>query len=115
MPDGIKKSLSSAKITFKETSKMKFNDCDVIYATRIQKERFPDPQEYEKVKDTFVLDLENTSKFKEGAILMHPLPRVTEIKPEVDSKPFARYFEQARNGIPVRMTLLCLVSGVRFW
>ncbi|MFH1722064.1 MAG: aspartate carbamoyltransferase [Candidatus Altiarchaeota archaeon] len=115
MPDAQKKSLTSAKIKFKETPKLDFDDCDVIYATRIQKERFPDPLEYEKVKDAFILDKQNTQKIKKDAILLHPLPRVNEISPELDSAPFAHYFIQAKNGIPVRMTILCLVSQVKFW
>jgi len=115
MPDAIKKSLSSSKIKFKESSNLIFNDCDVIYATRIQKERFPDPLEYEKVKDAFILDMDNTAKLKKRAILMHPLPRVNEIHPDLDKTSYARYFDQARNGVPVRMTLLSLVSKVKFW
>lgn len=115
MPEGVKKQLKKARIKTKETTKLAFDDCDVIYATRIQKERFPDPLEFEKVKDAYVLGKDTTKNTKKGAILLHPLPRVNEIEAGIDELPLARYFEQARNGVPVRMTVLALVSGVRFW
>ncbi|MEM4347731.1 MAG: aspartate carbamoyltransferase [Candidatus Altiarchaeota archaeon] len=114
MPDRILRELKEKKIKVSETSKLNLKDCDVIYATRIQRERFPDPQEYERVKDAYVLDIRILDDLKEDAIIMHPLPRVSEISPELDKTKFAFYFEQAKNGIPVRATLLCLVSGVKF-
>jgi len=95
-----------------ETNKMKIDDLDVLYATRIQKERFPDKQEYERVKDAFILDRERVKKMKDDSILMHPLPRVGEIKPEVDKLPQARYFEQASNGVPARMGIIIKLLGV---
>lgn len=84
---------------------------DVLYATRIQKERFPDPAEYAKVKGSYRIDLETLSDAKKNLIIMHPLPRVDEIAPEVDNTQFARYFQQVRNGIVVRMALLALILG----
>ncbi|MEM2918064.1 MAG: aspartate carbamoyltransferase [Candidatus Altiarchaeota archaeon] len=113
MPDRILRELKEKKIKVSETSKLNLKDCDVIYATRIQRERFPDPQEYERVKDAYVLDIRILDDLKEDAIIMHPLPRVSEISPELDKTKFAFYFEQAKNGIPVRATLLCLVSNVK--
>ena len=86
-------------------------DADVLYVTRIQKERFPDLAEYEKVRGSYVIDLDVLKKAKEDLIVLHPLPRVDEIAVEVDSTPFAKYFEQARNGVVVRMALLALVLG----
>jgi len=86
-------------------------DADVLYVTRIQKERFPDLAEYEKVKGSYVINLEILKNAKEDLIVLHPLPRVDEISVEVDSTPFAKYFEQARNGVVVRMALLALVLG----
>ena len=85
---------------------------DVIYMTRVQKERFGDLAAYDAVKDLFVFDTTTVGKMKSSAILMHPLPRVNEISLEVDSLPQARYFEQARNGVPIRMALIkyCLES-----
>jgi aspartate carbamoyltransferase catalytic subunit len=86
-------------------------ELDVLYVTRIQKERFPDLGEYEKVRGTFAVDLELLRRAKDDLIVLHPLPRLDEIAVEVDSTPFARYFEQARNGVVVRMALLALVLG----
>jgi len=86
-------------------------DADVLYVTRIQKERFPDPAEYQKVAGMFRIDLAMLKDVKRDMIIMHPLPRVTEIAPEVDATEHAMYFEQAFNGVPVRMALLSLVLG----
>ncbi|HIJ00095.1 MAG TPA: aspartate carbamoyltransferase [Candidatus Methanomethylophilaceae archaeon] len=85
---------------------------DVLYVTRIQRERFPDPAEYQKVAGTYRVDREMLREAKKDMIVMHPLPRIDEIAPEVDSTPHAKYFKQAFNGIPVRMALLTLVLGV---
>lgn len=85
---------------------------DVIYDTRIQKERFEDVMHYEKVKDAFVFDTEMVKKMGASSILMHPLPRVNEIHIEVDALPQAKYFEQAANGIPVRMALIAELLGL---
>jgi aspartate carbamoyltransferase catalytic subunit len=86
-------------------------DADVLYATRIQKERFPDAEEYNKVVGTYKINNELLSNAPENLIVMHPLPRVTEIDPEVDSTLHALYFKQAFNGVPIRMALLSLVTG----
>ena len=88
-------------------------DADVLYVTRIQKERFPDAEEYNRVVGTYKIDNDLLTKAKEDIIIMHPLPRVTEINPEVDSTSHAVYFKQAFNGVPVRMALLSLVLGGR--
>jgi aspartate carbamoyltransferase catalytic subunit len=79
---------------------------DVIYMTRVQKERFGDIASYEAVKDAFIFDTDTVQKMHDKAILMHPLPRVNEISLEIDSLPQARYFAQAANGVPVRMALI---------
>ncbi len=86
-------------------------DADVLYVTRIQKERFPDPQEYQSVAGSYRIDLQILRDAKKDVIIMHPLPRVTEIAPEVDRTPYAIYFKQAFNGVPVRMALLSLILG----
>lgn len=86
-------------------------DADVLYATRIQKERFPDAEEYNKVVGSYMINNELLKNAKESLIIMHPLPRITEIDPEVDSTPHAIYFKQAFNGVPIRMALLSLVLG----
>ena len=84
---------------------------DVLYVTRIQKERFPDLAEYAKVKGTYKIELKTLKNAKKDMIILHPLPRVDEIATEVDSTPQARYFQQVWNGIVVRMALLSLVLG----
>jgi len=114
MPKRVVDGLRNKGIDVKETSRLKISNVDVIYVTRIQKERFPDPQEFERVKEAYVLDIDIIDRLKDNAIIMHPLPRISEISPEIDNTKYARYFEQARNGVPVRMALLCLVCGVRF-
>jgi len=84
-------------------------DADVLYVTRIQKERFPDAEEYNRVVGTYKIDNDLLKNAKEDLIIMHPLPRVVEIDPEVDKTPHALYFKQAFNGVPVRMALLSLI------
>jgi aspartate carbamoyltransferase catalytic subunit len=88
-------------------------DADILYVTRIQKERFPDAEEYNRVVGTYQIDLDLLQQAKEDIRIMHPLPRVTEIDPAVDKTPYALYFQQAFNGVPVRMALLSLVLGGR--
>ena len=87
------------------------SDTDILYVTRIQKERFPDPVEYKKVAGIYRVDPKLVSKGPDDMIIMHPLPRVQEIVPEVDALPQAKYFVQAFNGVPVRMALLSMVMG----
>ncbi len=87
------------------------SDVDVLYVTRIQKERFPDPQEYAKVAGTYRIDVPLLRDARKNLIILHPLPRVNEIAPDVDSTPHARYFQQASNGVSVRMALLSLILG----
>jgi len=84
---------------------------DILYATRIQQERFPDPIEYEKLKGVYRLDKSLLSNIKKDMKIMHPLPRVDEVSHELDKTKHALYFEQAANGIPVRKALLALVLG----
>jgi len=86
-------------------------EMDILYVTRIQKERFPDLAEYAKVKGAYKIDLETLKNTKKDMIILHPLPRVEEIAAEVDSTPHAKYFQQVWNGIVTRMALLALVLG----
>jgi len=86
-------------------------DANVLYVTRIQKERFPDAEEYNRVVGMYKVDMDLLKHAKEDLIIMHPLPRVVEIDPEVDKTPHALYFKQAFNGVPVRMALLSLILG----
>ncbi|RQG93859.1 aspartate carbamoyltransferase [Natrarchaeobius chitinivorans] len=81
---------------------------DVLYVTRIQRERFPDESEYQKVAGEYQIDLETLERASDDLTVMHPLPRVDEIAPEIDDTEYAAYFEQAHNGVPVRMALLDL-------
>ena len=81
--------------------------------TRIQKERFPDEDEYIKVAGIYKLIEDDLSSAKAGMIVMHPLPRVNELHASVDSSKHARYFQQAFNGVPTRMALLCRSLGVK--
>ncbi|MBO0708942.1 MAG: aspartate carbamoyltransferase, partial [Candidatus Dormibacteraeota bacterium] len=84
-------------------------EVDVVYQTRIQKERFSSPDDYLQVKGIYRIDADAMLRLPERSIVMHPLPRVDEIAPEVDQDPRAAYFRQARNGMRVRMALLDLV------
>jgi len=81
-------------------------ELDVLYVTRIQKERFPDPAEYERVRGSYRIDAALLRNAKESMIVLHPLPRVDEISLDVDPTPHARYFRQAAYGVPIRMALL---------
>lgn len=87
------------------------SETDVLYVTRVQKERFSALDEYERVKDAFVIDLDTMSRAKSRMIVMHPLPRVSEISIEVDADPRAAYFRQMEYGLYVRMALLAMVLG----
>jgi aspartate carbamoyltransferase catalytic subunit len=87
-------------------------EVDVLYMTRVQKERFANVADYEKVKDSFILTPEHVAKLKGDAIIMHPLPRINEIDPEIDKDSRAAYFRQAQNGLYVRMALLLYVFGL---
>lgn len=88
------------------------NDADVVYMTRIQKERFADEDEYTKVAGAYKLHARDVANVKAEMIIMHPLPRVDEIHPSVDSTRHARYFEQAFNGVVARMALLCRLLNI---
>ena len=88
-------------------------DLDVLYVTRIQQERFPDPMEYERVRNAYRVDRRALELGKKGLSVLHPLPRVREIDPDVDSMEGALYFRQAHNGVTVRKALLALLMGVK--
>lgn len=108
VPKTLKDHLVKSKINFTESEDLNyaFKNADVIYQTRIQKERFTDPEDYKKYFGKFIIDSKSLSKIKPKSIIMHPLPRVNEIAPSVDSDPRAVYFEQAANGVYIRMALL---------
>ena len=101
-----------AKIRTASTLEEVIDETDVLYMTRIQKERFPDLDEYRKVQGVFRVTNNLVANGKKGIIVMHPLPRVNEIDATVDDTPAAKYFEQAANGVPVRMALLADLLGL---
>lgn len=114
MPDYVKQEASRANIPWKEYTNL--DECiaqsDVLYVTRVQKERFESLAEYEAVKDMYIINNDVLKRAKESAIVMHPLPRVNEIDPEVDfDSRRAAYFRQMRYGLFVRMALLTMVLG----
>lgn len=90
-----------------ELSKEAIADADILYMTRVQKERFTDLMEYERVKDTFILRNDMLTDTKPNLRILHPLPRVNEIEQDIDTNPKAYYFQQAKNGLYVREALIC--------
>ncbi|KAF9376463.1 hypothetical protein CPB97_010793 [Podila verticillata] len=114
MPESVKAELSQAGVVVNEYTDLNdvIAESDVVYVTRVQKERFSDLEEYERVKSAYVINNKMMSKAKTQMVVMHPLPRVSEIEPEVDFDQRAAYFRQMRYGLYVRMALLALVSAV---
>lgn len=110
--DTIKEHLHEHNIDYTETDKLQdvLDKADVMYVTRVQKERFDDPQEYEETRGKFIINKQSTATLRKDAIIMHPLPRIDEISTEIDEDPRAKYFEQAHNGVYVRMALLKLLN-----
>jgi len=115
MPEEITSTLKKKGIEIEETEDLEkaASESLLIYMTRIQKERFTDLTEYERVKGQYIVDEEFLRKLKKKITILHPLPRVDEIRPEVDSYSGAAYFRQVRNGVFVRMALLAMVMGKR--
>jgi aspartate carbamoyltransferase catalytic subunit len=112
MPREIVDRLRSKGIEVRETASLAdaIPTCDVLYMTRIQRERFDDPAEYDRLKDAYVLGRDVLAAARDSITIMHPLPRVNEIAADVDDHPGAAYFRQAANGVPVRMALLAMVA-----
>ena len=113
LPATLLQHLQAAGVALHETVSLdgSVEEADVVYVTRVQGERFPSVAEYEAVKDAYVLTTRTAARLKQGAVIMHALPRLNEIAPEVDLDPRAAYFRQARNGLYVRMALLSLLLG----
>lgn len=113
MPEEILTDLSAAgmSVTVHDRIEDALGDADVLYVTRVQKERFADESEFESVKGAYVVAPDTLNEAKERMIVMHPLPRVSEIAMEVDSDPRAAYFRQMEYGMYVRMALLAMVLG----
>lgn len=115
MPKEYKEFLDSKGIEYIETVSLEehLNNCDILYMTRVQQERFTDPIEYERVKDCYSLDAQMLANVKENMKILHPLPRVNEISQDVDETPYAYYFKQAENGLYVRMAIISYLLGHR--
>jgi len=114
LPEYIKGILMKQNIAFDERENLEnsMRELDVLYMTRVQRERFFNEDDYIRLKDTYVLNTEKMAMGKEKMIVLHPLPRVNEISVEVDSDPRAAYFKQAKYGMYVRMALLASILGV---
>ena len=114
MPEEIVSDLRSQGADVVETEDLygSMADADVVYMTRIQKERFADEDEYARCAGAYKLHARHLNEVKQDMIIMHPLPRVDEIDPSVDATRHARYFEQAFNGVVARMALLCRLLGI---
>ena len=115
MPKEYKQFLDIKGIEYIETTSIDeyLNDCDILYMTRVQQERFTDPMEYERVKDVYTLSAGMLTDVKQNMKILHPLPRVTEITQDVDETPYAYYFKQAENGLYVRMAIISYLLGYR--
>jgi len=113
LPEYIKNMLKKQNIGFEERENLEKSmpELDVLYMTRVQRERFFNEDDYIRLKDTYVLNAEKMTAGKEKMIVLHPLPRVNEISVEIDSDPRAAYFKQAKYGMYVRMALLSSVLG----
>ena len=111
MPRDVVQRVQARGVSVRETDDLgrALAESDVVYMTRIQRERFADPAEYDRLKDAYVLTRAGLGKAKPSITIMHPLPRVNEIAADVDDLPGAAYFRQSANGVPVRMALLALL------
>jgi len=115
MPNEYKIHLKSKGIRYFEHAEFTdiINEADIIYMTRVQKERFIDPVEYEKVKNVYILRNEMLKNTKENMRILHPLPRINEIHTDVDSNPKAYYFTQAKNGVYTRMAIIAHLLNLK--
>ena len=113
MPRKYIEMLDRDGIPYRQVSRIEdgLNECDILYMTRVQQERFPDMAEYEKVKDVYRLTASMLGSVRPGMKVMHPLPRVGEIAEDVDNTPYAYYFQQAGGGMYVRMAIISYLLG----
>jgi len=113
MPAEITAELRSLGAEIEETEDVEkaLSVSDIVYVTRVQRERFENPEDYEKVKGVYIINREMINRAKKGITILHPLPRVDEISTDVDDYEGAAYFRQAHNGLYVRMALLTLITG----
>ena len=115
MPGEYKEFLDNKGISYLETASLSehLNDCDILYMTRVQQERFSDPMEYEKVKNVYRLDKSMLGGVRSKMKILHPLPRVGEIAEDVDDTPYAYFYKQAENGMYVRMAIIAYLLGYK--
>ncbi len=115
LPSAVKRYIKENNLTYYQYTDLSdvIPLADIIYMTRIQRERFSDPMEYEKVKNSYILDAEMLHYAKDNAKVLHPLPRVNEITEDVDATAKAYYFQQALNGVYVRQALLAYLLGLK--
>ncbi|TCN67583.1 aspartate carbamoyltransferase [Acetobacteroides hydrogenigenes] len=114
LPNEYKLYLKERGLSFTEETEIgkTVDDADIVYMTRVQRERFSDLMEYEKVKNVYVLKNEMFASSKPNMKILHPLPRVNEISEDVDDNPHAYYFTQALNGVYARMAIMCSILGL---
>ena len=115
LPSSVKMSIKDAGLKYYQYTDLKdiIPTADIIYMTRVQRERFPDPMEYERVKDSCILTADMLKGCKPNMRILHPLPRVNEITTDVDKTPYAYYFQQAQNGVYVRQALMAAILGAK--
>jgi aspartate carbamoyltransferase catalytic subunit len=115
MPEEYKQFLRDKGLEYTETTEIgnAINEADIVYMTRVQRERFTDPMEYERVKNVYVLKNSMLDNTKDNMRILHPLPRVGEIAYDVDQNPKAYYFNQTENGVYTRMAIISYLLGVK--
>ena len=115
LPSSVKMSIKEAGLKYYQYTDIRsiIPIADIIYMTRVQRERFPDPLEYERVKDSCILSANMLEGCKPNMRVLHPLPRVNEITTDVDKTPYAYYFRQAQNGVYVRQALMAAILGAK--
>ncbi len=115
LPSSVKMVIKEKKLTYYQSTNINdvMSQCDILYMTRIQRERFSGPLEYERVKDSYILHKEMLDNTKNNLKILHPLPRVNEISEDIDDTPQAYYFQQALNGVYVRQALIASILGVK--
>ena len=115
VPEYIRENLTKAGAPFKEVTKLEdvMSDLDILYMTRVQKERFFNEEDYIRMKDSYILDKRKMELAKDDMLVLHPLPRVNEISVEVDDDPRAVFFKQVQYGVYVRMALILTLLEVK--
>jgi aspartate carbamoyltransferase catalytic subunit len=115
LPSSVKSSIKKAGLKYYQYREIRdiIGVADIIYMTRVQRERFTDLLEYERVKDSCILTASMLQGCKENMRILHPLPRVNEITTDVDRTPYAYYFQQAQNGVYVRQALIASILGAK--